>query len=81
MTRLETEVETLKNQLQEKSEKHAMAEKALLEARRDFETNLSELKSKSELLTSTLDREAAQRKSAEEEVCVCACKLPYMYSY
>ena len=63
-------METLKDRLQEKTEKHVLAEDALLETRQQFEANLSELKSKAELLSSALDKEAATRQTAQEEVCV-----------
>ena len=45
-----------------------VAENGLLEARQQFEAHLSELRSKAELLSSHLEKEAAQRKSTEEEV-------------
>ena len=45
-----------------------LAENGLLETRQQFEAHLSELRSKAELLSSHLEREAAQRKSTEEEV-------------
>ncbi len=70
---LEIEVDALNEQLQARTESQEMAEEALMEAQRDFEAHLSELNSEVELLASTLDAEVAQRKSAEKEVCVCAC--------
>ena len=45
-----------------------VAENGLLEARQQFEAHLSELRSKAELLSSHLEKEAGQRKSTEEEV-------------
>ena len=45
-----------------------LAENGLLETRQQFEGHLSELRSKAELLSSHLEREAGQRKSTEEEV-------------
>ena len=49
------------------------AENGLLAAQQQFEAGLSELRSKADLLSSTLDKEAGGRKVAQEEVCVCVC--------
>ena len=45
-----------------------LVENRLLEAQQQFEAHLSELRSKAEQLSSHLEKEAAQRKSTEEEV-------------
>ena len=45
-----------------------MAEQSLLASQQQFEGHLSELRDKAELLSSTLDQEAHQRKKSEDEV-------------
>lgn len=44
------------------------AEKALLQLQQHFDSSLTELKSKAEMLSTRLDDESANRKQAEAEV-------------
>ena len=44
------------------------AEKALLQLQQQFDSSLSELKSKAEILSTRLDEEVASRKQADTEV-------------
>ena len=45
-----------------------VAEESLLESQQQFESHLTELRDKAELLSSTLDQEADRRKKSEDEV-------------
>jgi chromosome segregation ATPase len=77
---LERELETANNKLSEKTDLLAVTENNSLDLRRQYEVNLNEVRTKSEMLGAACDREAANRQKLEQEVTGLMTKLEYSHA-